>query len=304
MVYVDRLDDDERAYFNRQRGYLEERVAAATGLVPERRVEGTACIERDRWLTDLPFPARSGRKQAALLLCDELARRVAAGEPELDQAELRAWTRRLLERHGESLGRSPDDPGEVDELLGLTRFVPTRAGIMALYEYDDVAFELARGRMLLRGHNTSGKTKARGRRRGRRATREHTARRSRRPPRRARGAALARARRSWALAEERAALDRRLTALRAERDEPPAPAPSRPARGEARPGAPLWVLVDFRAGITPDRRRGIEAALEAQACSMLGSRRRGARSILRRSTPRSSPSRGRTTRTSRRLPTP
>lgn len=118
VLYVAELSEEERSYFNRQRGYLEERVAAATGLVPERRAEGTACIERDRWLTDLPFPARSARKQAALLLCDELARRLAAGEPELASTELRAWMRGLLERHGESLGRSPDDPAEVDELLG------------------------------------------------------------------------------------------------------------------------------------------------------------------------------------------
>lgn len=117
VLYVDDLSDEERAYFHRQRGYLEDRVAAATGLVPERRAEGTACIEPERWLTDLPYPARSARKQAALLLCDELARRLAAAQPELTRAELRAWTRGLLERHGESLGRSPDDPAEVDELL-------------------------------------------------------------------------------------------------------------------------------------------------------------------------------------------
>jgi hypothetical protein len=40
------------------------------------------------------------------------------------------------------------------------RFVPVRAGIVNLYEYDDQTFELADGRLLLRGHNTSGKTKA------------------------------------------------------------------------------------------------------------------------------------------------
>ena len=40
------------------------------------------------------------------------------------------------------------------------RFVPVRAGIVNLYEYDDQVFELADGRLLLRGHNTSGKTKA------------------------------------------------------------------------------------------------------------------------------------------------
>jgi uncharacterized protein (TIGR02680 family) len=40
------------------------------------------------------------------------------------------------------------------------RFMPVRAGIVNLYEYDDQVFELADGRLLLRGHNTSGKTKA------------------------------------------------------------------------------------------------------------------------------------------------
>ncbi|MGH2741199.1 MAG: TIGR02678 family protein, partial [Thermoleophilaceae bacterium] len=136
VLYVDELSDEERAYFHRQRAYLEERVAAATGLVPERRAEGTACIEGERWLTDLPFPARSARKQAALLLCDELARRLALGEAELDRAELRAWARGLLQRHGESLGRSPDDPVDVDELVadalevlvGIGAAAPTSAG--------------------------------------------------------------------------------------------------------------------------------------------------------------------------------
>jgi uncharacterized protein (TIGR02680 family) len=40
------------------------------------------------------------------------------------------------------------------------RFIAVRAGIINLYEYDDQVFELADGRLLLRGHNTSGKTKA------------------------------------------------------------------------------------------------------------------------------------------------
>ncbi len=39
------------------------------------------------------------------------------------------------------------------------RFVPTRAGIVNLYEYADQTFTFADGRLLLRGHNTSGKTK-------------------------------------------------------------------------------------------------------------------------------------------------
>lgn len=40
------------------------------------------------------------------------------------------------------------------------RFQPSRAGIVNLYQYDDQTFNFADGRLLLRGHNTSGKTKA------------------------------------------------------------------------------------------------------------------------------------------------
>jgi uncharacterized protein (TIGR02680 family) len=40
------------------------------------------------------------------------------------------------------------------------RFRLVRAGILNLYEYGDQVFELSGGRLLLRGHNTSGKTKA------------------------------------------------------------------------------------------------------------------------------------------------
>ncbi|MEA2369786.1 MAG: hypothetical protein QOH12_180 [Solirubrobacteraceae bacterium] len=40
------------------------------------------------------------------------------------------------------------------------RWRPRRAGIINLYEYADQTFDFAGGRLLLRGHNTSGKTKA------------------------------------------------------------------------------------------------------------------------------------------------
>ncbi|HUA72135.1 MAG TPA: TIGR02680 family protein [Solirubrobacteraceae bacterium] len=45
-------------------------------------------------------------------------------------------------------------------MTGVDRFRLVRAGILNLYEYGDQVFELAGGRLLLRGHNTSGKTKA------------------------------------------------------------------------------------------------------------------------------------------------
>ncbi len=43
---------------------------------------------------------------------------------------------------------------------GANRWRPRRAGIINLYEYANQVFDFAGGRLLLRGHNTSGKTKA------------------------------------------------------------------------------------------------------------------------------------------------
>jgi uncharacterized protein (TIGR02678 family) len=117
VLYLDRLSDEERAYFHRQRAYLESRVADYTALVPERRAEGTACIERERTLTDFPFPSNSTRKQAALLLCDLAARRAADGAELLSQEELRRAMHDLVEQHGASWNRDADDPVEVDCLL-------------------------------------------------------------------------------------------------------------------------------------------------------------------------------------------
>lgn len=117
VLYVERLDEEERSYFHSQRAYLEGRVAEYTGLVAERRLEGTACIEQERTLTDLPFPANSTRKQAALLLCDFLAERASSGAPTVTTEEVRDAMRALVGRYGSSWNRRADDPVEVETLL-------------------------------------------------------------------------------------------------------------------------------------------------------------------------------------------
>src|SRR5919106_2949675 len=61
---------------------------------------------------------------------------------------------------GASATRVLTAPCRRTEMRTPDRFVAVRAGIVNLYEYDDQVFELADGRLLLRGHNTSGKTKA------------------------------------------------------------------------------------------------------------------------------------------------
>jgi uncharacterized protein (TIGR02678 family) len=82
VVYVDDLDDDERAWWRTKRSWTEDRCSELTGLQVERRREGTMLIdttaEPGRALSDLRFPNNRPARdtQLALLLCVELARRL------------------------------------------------------------------------------------------------------------------------------------------------------------------------------------------------------------------------------------
>lgn len=110
VLYLDELPEDERAYYaGSQRPHVDARVAACTGLVAERRAEGTAMVEPARGggaLTDLRFPYKLAERQAALLLCEPLAATSGQGEEGLDRARLLRLTRALVERYGAHWGRS------------------------------------------------------------------------------------------------------------------------------------------------------------------------------------------------------
>jgi len=79
------------------------------------------------------------------------------------------------------------------------------------------------------------------------------------------------AERQAALDVRREALQQQRAGLEAERERllageeavPPEPATRAPDARAQRSGAPLWRLVDFQAGLSPDERAGLEAALEA-----------------------------------------
>ncbi|HQY68839.1 MAG TPA: TIGR02678 family protein, partial [Pseudomonadales bacterium] len=57
VIYLDRLDADQRAYFLNQRGTMAIRLCDATGLVAEQRAEGLALADEDGELTDVAMPA-------------------------------------------------------------------------------------------------------------------------------------------------------------------------------------------------------------------------------------------------------
>lgn len=109
VLYLDDLDEEERAYFLSQRARLESLAEQLTGLQAERRREGTALIAAGRELTDRPFPAGGNVKQLALLLAPELIVRDAAGGATIADEALRGVVRTLLTRHAEHWAWDPGD---------------------------------------------------------------------------------------------------------------------------------------------------------------------------------------------------
>lgn len=126
--YLRDLGEREAAYLVSQAPALGRTLARWSGLRLERRAEGAAAIEAGRELTDLPFPARSARKQVALLLCDGLAAALESGEA-LSADELRAEVGRLVARHGESWGSPPDDRDAIERLARGAVSVLTELGL-------------------------------------------------------------------------------------------------------------------------------------------------------------------------------
>lgn len=93
-LYLDDLEETERAYLASQRHYLVGQVTAKTGLAVEIRKEGLAAVDPLGRLTDLTFPGTGTVSHVALLLAERLASRA------LDETGLRAVLDSLVERYG------------------------------------------------------------------------------------------------------------------------------------------------------------------------------------------------------------
>lgn len=75
VVYLDDLDEAERAHLHSEGGRLAALLERLTGGVIERRKEGLALVDSGSRLSDRAFPKGGGAQQAALLLAGALARR-------------------------------------------------------------------------------------------------------------------------------------------------------------------------------------------------------------------------------------
>lgn len=88
VLYIDSLDDDERAYLSNQRSAIVSRIAAFTRLVAEVRAEGIAMVDPSDELTDVRMPEIGTDGHVTLLVAERLARSI--GTPVL-VSKLHAW---------------------------------------------------------------------------------------------------------------------------------------------------------------------------------------------------------------------
>ncbi|HEU5268053.1 MAG TPA: TIGR02678 family protein [Jatrophihabitans sp.] len=72
VVLRSQLPDDELDVLSRERSDLTRQLAENFGLTLEVRAEGALAYDADGALTDVEFPGTGSRRQAALLLLDEL----------------------------------------------------------------------------------------------------------------------------------------------------------------------------------------------------------------------------------------
>lgn len=120
-LYLDDLEETERAYLASQRHYLVGQVTTRTGLAVEIRREGLVAVDPLGRLTDLTFPGTGTVSHAALLLAERLGVRAQV------EADLRSALDSLLERYGhlwsqeyrEDRGRLLAEALERLELMGL-----------------------------------------------------------------------------------------------------------------------------------------------------------------------------------------
>lgn len=100
ILYYHELDDEARAYLDRQRPFLLEALTDATHLHAEVRAEGIALADLDGDCTDAGLPEEGTEGHLTLLLATWLADRLRAGDTApLSLETIRAKTARLIRQH-------------------------------------------------------------------------------------------------------------------------------------------------------------------------------------------------------------
>jgi uncharacterized protein (TIGR02678 family) len=100
VLYYAGLDEEARAYLDRQRPFLLGPLTEATGLHAEVRAEGLALVDLDGDCTDAGIPEEGTEGHLTLLLATWLADRLRGGDTTaLTTETLRQKTARLIRQH-------------------------------------------------------------------------------------------------------------------------------------------------------------------------------------------------------------
>ncbi len=100
VLYYAGLDDETRAYLDRQRAFLLDELAEATHLHAEVRAEGLALVDLDGDCTDSGLPEEGTEGHLTLLIATWLADRLRAGDTAAITVEtVRQKTARLIRQH-------------------------------------------------------------------------------------------------------------------------------------------------------------------------------------------------------------
>ncbi len=129
VLYTDELTPAEVDSYRAQRHRIEPELELLTGLVAERRREGSALVDPGRALTDRRFPTRSSESQLALLLCARL-RRLAheSGREAIPLPDIESELAKLR-RRSRVVGGAEVDAG-VLELMRAHRLIELDGGLL------------------------------------------------------------------------------------------------------------------------------------------------------------------------------
>jgi uncharacterized protein (TIGR02678 family) len=100
VLYYDTLSERERAYLDRQRGFMLPQITEATGLIAEVRAEGIALVDSRGDLTDVALPEEGTDGHLTLLIAEFLTNRLRErSEVVVGLAELSARIADLIAAH-------------------------------------------------------------------------------------------------------------------------------------------------------------------------------------------------------------
>jgi uncharacterized protein (TIGR02678 family) len=116
VLYYADLNEDERAYLDRQRGPLLKRLTDATGLIAEVRAEGIALLDPTKDATDMGMPEEGTEGHATLLLAEHLSAKLRDGAAAVTVESAERHMRRLIGEHKAHWRKSARDPGADREL--------------------------------------------------------------------------------------------------------------------------------------------------------------------------------------------